>query len=128
VRPEEPRWVICIVDDDDSVRKGFARLMQSAGFEARAYGDAESFLAALPAERRVCILLDITMPRMSGLELYAQLKARGIRFPVIAVSARDDDVARSTAGLLGAAFFLRKPVDDEALLDAIEQVTRAPRR
>ena len=121
--PEPQPWLICIVDDDASVRRGFSRLLRSAGFEFRAYGDADGFLAALPGGNRVCILLDIAMPRMSGPELQARLKERGIRFPVIAISAHDDDVARSTARMLGASRFLRKPVDDEALLDAIAQVT-----
>ena len=121
--PEPQPWLICIVDDDASVRRGFSRLLRSAGFEFRAYGDADGFLAALPGGTRVCILLDIAMPRMSGPELQARLKEQGIRFPVIAISAHDDDVARSTARMLGASRFLRKPVDDEALLDAIAQVT-----
>lgn len=121
--PEPQPWLICIVDDDASVRRGFSRLLRSAGFEFRAYGDADGFLAALPGGARVCILLDIAMPRMSGPELQARLKERGIRFPVIAISAHDDDVARSTARMLGASCFLPKPVDDEALLDAIAQVT-----
>lgn len=118
--------MICIVDDDESVRRSFARLLRSAGFEFRVYPSAAGFLAAPPAGGRVCILMDITMPHMSGLELQARLKERGMRFPVIAISARDDDVARSTARMLGASFFLRKPVDDEALLGAIEQATGTP--
>ena len=115
--------MICIVDDDESVRRGFSRLLRSADFVFRAYSSASGFLAALPADGRVCILMDITMPHMSGLELQARLKERGMRFPVIAISARDDDVARSTARMLGASFFLRKPVDDEELLGAIASVT-----
>ncbi len=124
--PLEPQpWVICVVDDDASVRRGFSRLLRSAGLVFRAYGSAEGFLAALPSAGRVCILLDITMPRMSGLELQERLKARGACLPIIAISARDDDVARSTARMLGASQFLRKPVDDEALLGAIASATRA---
>lgn len=114
-----------MVDDDASVRRGFSRLLRSAGLASRAYGSAESFLAALPAAGRVCILLDITMPRMSGLDLQAHLEAQGARWPVIAISARDDEVARATARMLGASQFLRKPVDDEALLGAIASATRA---
>ena len=123
VSPERRPWVICIVDDDDSVRRSFSRLLRSAGFAFRAYRSADGFLAALPADARVCVLMDITMPRMSGLELQARLKEQGVHFPVIAISARDDDVARSTAHRLGASCFLRKPVDDQALLDAIERIT-----
>ena len=115
--------MICIVDDDESVRRSFSRLLRSAGFEFRAYPSAAGFLAALPADARACILMDLTMPHMSGFELQTRLKERGMRFPVIAISARDDDVAHATARMLGASFFLRKPVDDEALLGAIASVT-----
>jgi FixJ family two-component response regulator len=116
-------WTICVVDDDDSVRKGLSRLMRASGFEVRSYGTAESFLDVARQEPHVCVLMDITMPRMSGLELQARLKEKGIDLPVIAVSAHDDDDARLTARALGARFFLRKPVDDRALLDAIAWVT-----
>jgi FixJ family two-component response regulator len=117
------RWMICVVDDDDSFRKGLSRLMRANGFEVQAYASAESFLETAREQKQVCVLMDITMPGMSGLQLQAQLKARGIRLPVIAVSARDDDDTRSTARTLGARFFLCKPVDDRALLDAIAWVT-----
>lgn len=97
--------------------------MRASGFEVRSYSTAESFLAAAHQEPHVCVLLDITMPRMSGLQVQARLKERGIDLPVIAVSAHDNDDARLTARTLGARFFLRKPVDDRALLDAIAWVT-----
>lgn len=122
---EQQPWVVCIIDDDESVARSFSRLLRSAGFDFRIHPSGESFLRELPEEGRACILMDITMPRMSGLELQARLKERGVHLPVIAVSARDDDVARSTARLLGASFFLHKPVDDNALLDAIARVTGA---
>jgi FixJ family two-component response regulator len=69
--------------------------------------------------------MDITMPRMSGLQLQKRLKEKGIDLPVIAISGRDDDDARHTARTLGARLLLRKPVDDQALLDAIAWVTGA---
>jgi FixJ family two-component response regulator len=113
---------VLIVDDDDSVRKGLSRLMRSAGIESHAYGSPESFLAEVHNEDHACILMDITMPRMNGLELSARLKEKGIALPVIAISARDDDDTRQLARDLGVRFFLRKPVDDQALLDAIAWV------
>lgn len=113
-----------IVDDDDSVRQGLSRLMRSAGIESHAYGNAESFLADVHNEDHACILMDITMPRMNGLELSARLKEKGITLPVIAISARDDDDTRKMARDLGVRFFLRKPVDDQALLDAISWVVQ----
>ena len=122
--PENP-WLICIVDDDDSVRKGLSRLMRASGFEVRAYATPESFLTTARAESRTCVLMDITMPRISGLQLQERLKEKGIDLPIIAVSARDDEDTRDSARKLGARFFLRKPVDDQALLDAIRWITGA---
>lgn len=113
-----------IVDDDDSVRQGLSRLMRSAGIDSHAYGNPESFLADVHNEAHACILMDITMPRMNGLELSARLREKGITLPVIAISARDDDDTRKMARDLGVRFFLRKPVDDQALLDAITWVTQ----
>lgn len=114
--------IVHIVDDDESVRKGLSRLMRSLGIESHAYATPESFLAAAHHEAHACVLMDITMPRMSGLELGAKLREQGVHLPVIAVSARDDDETRHRARELGVRFFLRKPVDDQALLDAISWV------
>lgn len=119
--------VVYIVEDDDSVRTGLSRLMRSAGFEPRTFANPETFLEAVSAESGACILLDITMPHMTGLQVQAQLREKGIVLPVIAVSARDDDEARRMARELGAQFFLRKPVDDRALLDAIGWVAHSRR-
>ena len=115
----ETALTVYIVDDDESVRTALSRLMRSAGIESRAYESAERFLAEVRSEGNACILMDMTMPRMNGMELIARLKLQGITFPVIAVSARDDDEIRQTAKDLGVRFFLRKPVDDQALIDAI---------
>ncbi len=115
--------VVYIVDDDDSVRKGLSRLMQSAGLKSQDFSSAEQFLAEVDIHVDGCILLDITMPRMTGLQLQVELKKRGVDMPVIAVSARDDASTRDMARELGASFFFRKPVDDQALLDAIKWVS-----
>lgn len=114
--------IVHIVDDDCDVRQAFARLMRAAGFEPRAYDSAEEFLAEVRESPHSCILLDITMPNMSGPQVLARLKERDIRLPVIAVSARDDEETRAWTRSLGARMFLRKPVDDQALLDAINWV------
>ncbi len=115
--------IVYIVDDDESVRTGLSRLMRSAGFEVRAFGSADRFLAEVREERSACILLDMTMPRVTGVEVQRRLKDRGIQLPVIAVSARDDEETRRMARDLGARFFFRKPVDDQALVDAIVWAT-----
>jgi FixJ family two-component response regulator len=117
--------LVHIVDDDESVRKGLSRLMRAAGIESRAYGSPEVFLAEVRNEGHACILMDITMPRMNGLALAAQLKAQGLKLPVIAISARDDSETRQVAKDLGVRFFLRKPVDGQALVDAISWVMQS---
>ncbi len=115
--------IVYIVDDDEAVRTGFARLIRSAGLDARPYASAETFFAEVTDAPGGCVLLDITMPRMSGPQVQQQLTARGIGLPVITVSAKDDDDTRAWARALGARLFLSKPVDDQALLDAISWVT-----
>lgn len=115
--------VVYIVDDDDAVRDGFARLLRAAGLDPRTYGSSEQFLAQESYVPGACVLLDITMPRRTGLEVQARLKDRHIALPVITVSARDDEATRACARDLGARMFLSKPVDDQALLDAIHWVT-----
>jgi len=114
--------IVYIVDDDDSVRKSLTRLMRSSGLKSQDFGSAEQFLAAADLQRDACVLLDITMPRLTGLQLQVKLKELQIDLPVIAVSARDDADTRNMARELGARFFFRKPVDDQALLDAINWV------
>lgn len=111
--------IVYIVDDDSDVREGFARLLRSAGMEPRPYADAETFLAEVRNLPRACILLDITMPRMTGLQVQALLNERAITLPVVSVSAREDAHTRARAQDLGARMFLHKPVDDQAMIDAI---------
>lgn len=115
--------IVYVVDDDDAVRDGFARLLRSAGLDPRPYASAERFLDEVCDGPRACILLDVTMPRTGGLEVQARLNDRHIGLPVIMVSARDDYDIRRRTHSLGARMFLRKPVDDQALLDAINWVT-----
>ncbi len=121
-------FVIYIVDDDESVRISLSRLMRASRMQAQVFATAEEFLEAVGPESEGCVLLDLSMPRMTGLEVQASLNARSIDLPVIAVSARDDQQVRDSAFALGAQFFLRKPVDDQALLDAIAWVRTTERK
>ena len=114
---------IFIVDDDASVRTGLDRLMRSAGHRPVAFESAERALHALSRDRPDCVLLDLTLPGIGGLEFQQQLRRSGDRIPVIAVSARDDDETRRRAREMGTRLFLRKPADAQAILDAIEWVT-----
>jgi len=114
---------VFIVDDDESVRTGLSRLMRASGIRARAFATPEAFLNEVDPTSQGCVLLDITMPNLTGLQVQERLVEKGIHLPVIAVSARDSDEVREMARALGASFFLHKPVDDQALLDAIAWVT-----
>lgn len=118
-------FLVYIVDDDDSVRTGLSRLMRASGIRARAFATAEAFLNEVTAASDGCVLLDITMPHMTGLQVQGRLNEKGVHLPVIAVSARESAEVRDMARSLGARFFLHKPVDDQALLDAIAWVTNA---
>jgi FixJ family two-component response regulator len=128
VRPGQPAQVVYIVDDDASVRKGLARLMRSAGYRVHVFETGDDFLAGVGLDSEGCVILDITMPRISGQQVQALMLQRNIQLPVIALSAKDDEDTRRNARALGARFFLRKPVDDQAILDTIQWVSDAGRR
>ena len=120
--------IVYIVDDDPDVLDGFTRLLRSAGLDPRPCASAAEFLAQVENLPQACILLDITMPSMTGPQVQEELHARNITLPVIAVSARDDEHTQARTRGLGAKMFLHKPVDDQALLDAISWITAATSR
>ena len=111
--------IVYVIDDDESVRKAFARLLRSANFRAETFASVEEFLRDPKQAGEACILADILMPDESGFTLQTRLAASGITLPVIVVSASDDASVRERVRELGASAFFRKPVDDQALLDAI---------
>jgi FixJ family two-component response regulator len=113
--------LISIVDDDPLVREGLISLMKSAGFATQAFGSAEEFLSLAQRDDIGCLILDVRLPGISGLELQSQLTATvsNHRTPVVFVTARDDEAARQQALKGGAVDFLRKPVRREALLNAV---------
>jgi len=119
--------VVYIVDEDGAVREGLFRLMLSAGFEARVFGTLEQFLAEVEPGASGCMLLD--MPRAStGTRPFRErLRESGIDMPVIELSAHDDQMTRRSARRRGAYLLLNKPVDDQALLDAINWVLEKAR-
>jgi len=116
--------IVHVVDDDDGVRTGFTQLLRSAGIDVRAYPSADRFLDEVDSVAPGCVLLDITMPGISGPETLQRLKDKRNLLPVIVVSARDNEAVHRLTHDLGARMFLRKPVDDQALLDAINWVTK----
>jgi FixJ family two-component response regulator len=110
---------IAIIDDDSSMRKALAGLMKASGFPARSYASAEEFLNSALLRLTACLVLDIRMPGMSGLDLHAELKARGVRIPTIFITAHGDEKAREQALSAGAVGYLTKPFDDEVLLEYV---------
>jgi FixJ family two-component response regulator len=111
--------IVYVVDDDESVRRAFERLLRSAGLSVETFSSVGDFSQAPREKENACILMDIRMPGATGFDLQHELSERGVKIPVIVVSASDDALVREHARALGAVGFFRKPVDDQALLDAI---------
>src|SRR5438477_10306269 len=111
--------VVSIVDDDISVRRSTRRLLRSSGFRAEAFASAEEFLDSKSAAETACLILDLRMPGMNGLELQRRLSENGDRVPIIFLSAHASDEDERSALRAGAIQFLRKPISKEALLSAI---------
>src|SRR5262249_18673351 len=120
---KEPNSV-AIIDGDASSRVAMSRLLRGVGFEPSAYDSAENFLADPGHTTFACLLLDLHLPGMSGLELQRQLLARGERTPLIFITAQDDAAARELAIQNGAQFF-RKIDPGAAIIDALRRASRA---
>ena len=119
-----PEATVFIVDDDEAVRAGLGALLTARGFDVRSFESAETFLSAPPAKANACLLLDVRMPGMSGLELQRELKGRGIALPIIMITGHGD-VPMAVAALKGGAVdFLEKPFDADVLLAAIDEAFR----
>lgn len=116
--------VICVVDDDESVRDAIGALLRSAGYCAKTFESAELFLRSQPARAVGCLILDVRMPGLDGLELQRRLNRDKSTLPIIFISAHDDPPDRRRALSAGAAGFFRKPFEGEALLAAIEAAIR----
>jgi FixJ family two-component response regulator len=117
--------LVAIVDDDRSVQSALKDLMESAGLSARCFGSAEEFLESEQRNQTACLVLDIRMPGMSGLELQANLKTGGSRIPVIFITAHSDAKIKMQAMSAGAIEFLSKPFDDEVLLEKVRLALKA---
>jgi FixJ family two-component response regulator len=111
--------LVAIVDDDDSVRGTLQELLRAAGFSSRAFESAEAFLGSGQQQETACLITDIRMPGMSGLELQARLNAERCRIPTIFITAHGDEEMRFQALREGAVEFLPKPFDDEVLVESI---------
>jgi FixJ family two-component response regulator len=110
---------VAIVDDDDSIRSALQGLLKAVGLPAQAFASAEEFLKSGQQHQTACLIADIRMPGMSGLELQAKLNADRCRIPIIFITAHGDAKMRMQALRAGAVEFLAKPFNDEALLESV---------
>jgi|SRR5580693_1000821 FixJ family two-component response regulator len=111
--------LVAIVDDDDSMRSALQGLLKAVGLPAQAFASGEEFLKSGQQRQTGCLIADIRMPGMSGLELQAKLNAERCRIPTIFITAHGDANLRMQALRAGAVEFLAKPFDDEALLESV---------
>jgi FixJ family two-component response regulator len=111
--------LISVVDDDASVREALCRLLRTVGFEVNAFASAEEYLSSDQPKKPDCLILDVCMPGMSGIELQRQLLASHCEIPAIFITAHEDESIRTQALRGHASPVLMKPFSDEALLNAI---------
>jgi FixJ family two-component response regulator len=122
---EATKNLISVIDDDESVRRTTTLLIESFGFRAAAFASAESFLKSGQVHETSCLILDVRMPDMTGLELQSELAAAGYGVPVIFITAYDDKESRGRAMQAGAVAFLDKPFSDEKLLQTVRSALMA---
>ncbi len=113
------RSLVSVVDDDESVRESLPDLLLEFGFAAQAFSSAEEFLASSSIDNTECLILDMAMPGISGLELQRQLALRGSDIPIVFITANTDETIRAIALDRGAIDYLFKPFSEVALLAAL---------
>ena len=111
--------MVAIVDDDDLIRSALQGLLKSVGLPAQTFASSEEFLKSGRQHQAACLIADIRMPGMSGLDLQAKLNADRCRIPTIFITAHGDEKMRMQALRAGAVEFMAKPFDDEALLESV---------
>jgi FixJ family two-component response regulator len=116
--------VVAVVDDDESVRESLPDLLEEFGFTVLVFSSADEFLRSKSVDRARCLLLDIAMPGMSGLDLQKELKNRGCKIPTIFITAQKDESVRRRVIEQGAVDILLKPFSDVALRDALSKAIK----
>jgi FixJ family two-component response regulator len=112
--------LIAVVDDDAAIREAVESLLRSVGLRTAVFASAEDFWPAGPLQATACLIVDVRMPRMSGLELQRQLAMADCPMPIIFITAHGDEATRARALRAGAVAFLDKPFSDEVLLRAVQ--------
>ena len=120
--------IIAIVDDDAAVREGLRSLIRSAGWRVETFVSAQEFLARLGAEAPSCVILDLQLPGLSGLDLQNRMAKGGVEIPIVFLTGHGDIPASVQAMKAGAVEFLTKPLDEQKLLEAIQEAIERDRR
>jgi FixJ family two-component response regulator len=120
--------LVAIVDDDASVRRSTRRLIRSFGYRAEAFGSGEEFLSSADAAETACLVLDVRMPGVDGLEVQRRLAERDARIPIVFLTGRASETEESRARGAGAVEFLRKPVARATLLQVLQKVLHVSSR
>ena len=115
---------VFVVDDDEAMRDSLAQLLESAGLRVEIHADGATFLAAYDADRSGCLLLDMAMPGMTGLEVQAALKERGLEIPIVFLTGHGDIPLAVKAVQCGAVDFLEKPVQGAVLIDRVQRALK----
>src|SRR6516165_4550247 len=115
---ERESGFVAVVEDDAPMRTALARLLRAHGIASRCYSSARAFLTAISSDMPHCLITDVNMPDMSGLELQRELLSTGIRIPTIVITASDDPSIAASAASQGSAGFFRKPIAGDALMAA----------
>jgi FixJ family two-component response regulator len=117
----EKRFTVFVVDDDESILRALKRLLKSDGYHVLTFGSAEDLLESPSLGDEGCLVLDIRLPGMTGLELQEKLSSSGARYGAILMTAHDNPQWQEKAKAAGAIAYLRKPFDQQALLDAVRR-------
>jgi FixJ family two-component response regulator len=120
------RPLVAIVDDDNSIRNATQDLLKAAGFSTAAFADAESFLASANRTAVDCMVADMRMPRMSGLQLYLSLAASGHIIPTVIITAHPEELTRARVREAGITCYLIKPFTPDELLDCVREALAKP--
>ena len=120
-RPVQRSPMVCVVDDDDSLLRALRRLLDATGFRVETFSSAEQFLGSEHRGRADCLVLDVHLGGLSGLDLQERLATSGVNTPIVIITAHDDVSTRERARRAGAIEYLRKPFDDDSLIEAIHR-------